>query len=43
MINLAQELKCYEIIQSIPGIGELTAAMLIGELEILLTLKQINN
>ena len=32
MINLAQELKCYEIIQSIPGIGELTAAMLIGEL-----------
>lgn len=32
MIELAQELKCYKIIQSIPGIGELTAAMLIGEL-----------
>lgn len=32
MIELAQELECYKIIQSIPGIGELTAAMLIGEL-----------
>ena len=32
MILLAQELDCFEIIYSIPGIGELTAAMIIGEL-----------
>lgn len=32
MIQLAQELDCFENIYSIPGIGELTAAMLIGEL-----------
>ncbi|WP_345773183.1 IS110 family transposase [Mammaliicoccus sp. J-M40] len=32
MIQLAQELDCFEIIYSIPGIGDLTAAMIIGEL-----------
>ncbi|MCD8819761.1 transposase, partial [Mammaliicoccus sciuri] len=32
MIQLAQELDCFEIIYSIAGIGDLTAAMIIGEL-----------
>lgn len=32
MIDLARELNCFQNIISIPGIGELTAAMIIGEL-----------
>lgn len=32
MIELAKQLRCFESIYSIPGIGELTAAMIIGEL-----------
>ena len=32
MVELSQQLECFEVICSIPGIGELTAAMIIGEL-----------
>ncbi|NFV89770.1 IS110 family transposase, partial [Staphylococcus aureus] len=32
MIQLAQQLDCFEHIHSIPGIGKLSAAMIIGEL-----------
>lgn len=32
MVELSQQLECFEVIRSIPGIGELTAAMIIGEL-----------
>ncbi|CDR22571.1 IS110 family transposase [Staphylococcus argenteus] len=32
MIQLAQQLDCFENIHSIPGIGKLSAAMIIGEL-----------
>lgn len=32
MIELAQQLDCFENIHSIPGIGELSAAMIIGEI-----------
>lgn len=32
MIQIAQQLDCFENIHSIPGIGELTTAMIIGEL-----------
>ena len=32
MIQLAKQLNCFENIHSIPGIGELTTAMIIGEI-----------
>ncbi|AYU53976.1 IS110 family transposase [Staphylococcus debuckii] len=32
MIELAKQMDCFESIYSIPGIGELTAAMIVGEL-----------
>lgn len=32
MIELAQQLECFEVMHSIPGIGKLTVAMIIGEL-----------
>ena len=32
MVQLAKQLDCFEIIHSIPGVGEITAAMIIGEL-----------
>ncbi|WP_436868055.1 transposase, partial [Mammaliicoccus sciuri] len=32
MIELAQQLECFEVMHPIPGIGKLTVAMIIGEL-----------
>ncbi|WP_239709681.1 MULTISPECIES: IS110 family transposase, partial [unclassified Mammaliicoccus] len=43
--ELAQQLECFEVMHSIPGIGKLTVAMIIGELEDLTkfkTNKQLN-
>ena len=43
MIQLAQQLDYFENIHSIPGIGKLSTAMIIGRLVILSDLNQINN
>ena len=43
MIQLAQQLDYFENIHSIPGIGKLSTAMIIGRLAILSDLNQINN
>nr|WP_217468403.1 transposase [Staphylococcus borealis] len=39
MVNLAQKLKCCENIQSIPGIGEFTEAMLIIKIAVITRFK----
>lgn len=46
MVQLAKQLDCFEIIHSIPGVGEITATMIIGELGDITrfkTNKQLNN